>query len=163
MSQSKQNTQHQYLKNYQQLIISQQTLLLSTVTEKGSPESSYAPFVTDVHGKYYIFVSELASHTKNMLKNAKASILFIQPETEAKNLFARERVVFDCLVDEIQPQGKRYNEQMLIMNEKFGDTVELLKSLPDFHLLALTPISGKYIAGFGKAFSINIGDNSLKF
>lgn len=162
MSQSKENLQ-QHLKNYQQLTLSQQTLLLSTVTKKGNPESSYAPFVTDVHGKYYIFVSELASHTKNMLNNAKVSILIIQPEIEAKNLFARERVVFDCLVDEVLQQDERYDEQMLMMHEKFGDTVELLKSLPDFHLLELKPINGKYIAGFGKAFSINIDDNSLNF
>ena len=44
------------------------------------------------------------------------------------------------------------------MQEKFGETIELLRSLPDFHLLALTPVNGKYVAGFGKAYSINVVD-----
>ena len=49
------------------------------------------------------------------------------------------------------------------MNDQFGETVELLRSLPDFHLLALTAVKGRYIAGFGKAFVINMADGSLGF
>jgi len=147
--------------NYQQLIQSQQTLILSTVTEQGKPESSYAPYVRDEQGVFYIYVSELASHTQNMLKTATASILFIQSEKECKNIFARERVVFDCSISEVQKQDECYYKQMLIMKEKLGETVELLQSLPDFHLFALTPINGKYIAGFGKAFSIDMENNPL--
>jgi len=154
-------SQQEHIRNYQQLIQSQKTLILSTVTEQGIPESSYAPYVRDEQGVFYIYVSELASHTENMLKTATASILFIQPEKECKNLFARERVVFDCSISEVQKQDKCYYKQMLIMKEKLGETVELLQSLPDFHLLALTPINGKYIAGFGKAFSIDMENGSL--
>jgi len=154
-------SQQEHIRNYQQLIQSQQTLILSTVTEQGIPESSYAPYVRDEQGVFYIYVSELASHTQNMLKTATASILFIQLEKECKNLFARERVVFDCSISEVQKQDKCYYKQMLIMKEKLGETVELLQSLPDFHLLALTPINGKYIAGFGKAFSIDMENGSL--
>jgi len=149
------SNQNEYKENYQQLIQSQQTLLLSTVTEQGKPESSYAPYVRDEAGVFYIYVSELASHTKNMLQNQQASILFIQPEKECKNLFARERVIFDCSINEVQREDECYYKQMLIMKEQLGETVELLQSLPDFHLLALTPVNGKYIAGFGKAFSID--------
>jgi len=154
-------SQQEHIRNYQQLIQSQKTLILSTVTEQGIPESSYAPYVRDEQGVFYIYVSELASHTENMLKTATASILFIQPEKECKNLFARERVVFDCSISEVQKQDECYYKQMLIMKEELGETVELLQSLPDFHLLALTPINGKYIAGFGKAFSIDVENGSL--
>jgi len=154
-------SQQEHIRNYQQLIQSQKTLILSTVTEQGIPESSYAPYVRDEQGVFYIYVSELASHTQNMLKTATASILFIQPEKECENLFARERVVFDCSISEVQKQDECYYKQMLIMKEKLGETVELLQSLPDFHLLALTPINGKYIAGFGKAFSIDVENGSL--
>jgi len=154
-------SQQEHINNYQQLIKSQQTLILSTVTEQGKPESSYAPYVRDKQGVFYIYVSELASHTQNMLKTATASILFIQPEKACKNLFARERVVFDCSVSEVQKQDECYYKQMLIMKGELGETVELLQSLPDFHLLALTPINGKYIAGFGKAFSIDMDNGSL--
>ena len=157
------SSQKDYNENYLQLVQSQQTLLLSTISEQGKAESSYAPYIRDKEGVFYIFVSELASHTKNMLQNHQASILFIQPESEAKNLFARERAVFDCVINEVQQQDECYYKQMLIMKEKFGETVELLQSLPDFHLLALAPVNGKYIAGFGKAFSINMDNDSLQF
>ncbi|MCW8882038.1 MAG: pyridoxamine 5'-phosphate oxidase family protein, partial [Sedimenticola sp.] len=45
---------------YQALIASQQTLILSTVNQHQQPEISYAPFVQDEQGVFYIFVSELA-------------------------------------------------------------------------------------------------------
>ncbi|MFK5950701.1 MAG: pyridoxamine 5'-phosphate oxidase family protein [Methylococcales bacterium] len=149
--------------SYRKLVQSQQTLILSTVTTEGKPESSYAPYVRDEQGVFYIYVSELATHTQNMLKTAFASILFIQAEKECKNLFARKRVVFDCSIKEVKSQDECYYKQMLIMKETFGETIELLQSLSDFHLLALTPVNGKYIAGFGKVFSINLESNSLQF
>ena len=147
-----------YTKNYQELIQSQQSLLLATVTAQGKPESSYAPYVRDEKGAFYIFVSELATHTKNMLQSGCASILFIQPEEQTNNFFARKRVVFDCSISEVQQQDGLYHQQLATMQEKFGETIELLRSLPDFHLLALTPVNGKYVAGFGKAYSINVVD-----
>lgn len=147
-----------YTKNYQELIQSQQSLLLATVTAQGKPESSYAPYVRDEKGAFYIFVSELATHTKNMLQSGCASILFIQPEEQTNNFFARKRVVFDCSISEVQQQDELYHQQLATMQKKFGETIELLRSLPDFHLLALTPVNGKYVAGFGKAYSINVVD-----
>ncbi len=155
--------QHALLKNYQQLLQSQQTLLLSTVTEQGKPELSYAPYVRDQKGVFYIYVSELAAHTKNLQQSGIASLLLIQPEEQATNLFARERVMFECECHELEKQNECYDQQMLIMKEKFGDTVELLQSLPDFHLFALSPVNGKYIAGFGKAFSIDTTNDVLQF
>jgi len=136
----------------EQLILTQQTLLLSTVSPTGDPECSYAPYVRDQQGVFYIFVSERASHTQNMLQTALASILFIQPEQQAKNIFGRERVVFACTVLEIHRQQSDFETQLQAMKEKFGETIDLLRNLSDFHLLALTPVDGKYIAGFGQAF-----------
>ena len=141
---------------YRELILSQQTLLLSTVTEQNEPECSYAPYVRDQHGVFYIYVSEMAAHTRNMLEKGCASVLFIRPEKEVQNIFARERVVFKCVVNEVKSSEERYDKQLLNMKDKFGETVELLRSLSDFHLLALTPLNGKYIAGFGQAYSIDL-------
>jgi putative heme iron utilization protein len=111
---------------------------------------------------FYIYVSELAAHTKNMLHNNRVSVLFIMPESETQNLFARERIVFDCTISEIQQDDEIYETQLQAMQEKFGETVALLRNLTDFYLLALTPVTGKYIAGFGKAFEINIEKGQLK-
>jgi len=140
---------------YQKLIQQQKTLLLSTVNAQGEPESSYAPYVRDDDGVFYIYVSELASHTQNMLQKQQVSILIIRSEAESKNLFARERLTFQCKVMEIPTDSENYARQLSSMKQQLGETVALLQSLPDFHLLALRPVSGKYIAGFGQAHTID--------
>jgi len=33
--------------------------------------------------------------------------------------------------------------------------------LSDFHLFALCPESGQYVAGFGRAYTINVEDDTL--
>ena len=162
MDKSSKQTDEDHTRKYRELIFSQQTLLLSTVTGQGEPECSYAPYIRDQQGVFYIYVSELATHTRNMLQKGSASVLFIRPENETKNLFARERVVFNCEVNEVQGSDERFDKQLLKMKHKFGETVDLLCSLPDFHLLALTPLNGKYIAGFGQAFLINLTSDRVE-
>ena len=72
-------------RRYHDLIASQQTLLLSTASANGIPDISYAPFVRDQEGLFYIYVSHMACHTANLLNNPLASILFIRPESESGN------------------------------------------------------------------------------
>jgi heme iron utilization protein len=145
----------------QELIASQQTLLLSTVSVSGVPDLSYAPFVRDQAGCFYIFVSELAAHTANLLANPTASVMFIRPEAESRNLFAQERAVFLCKSREIGRNEHLYTTQLKVMQAQFGEVVSLLHSLSDFHLFALCPESGRYVAGFGQAYTINVKDGSL--
>ena len=151
----------EYSTAYQNLIASQQTLLLSTVSEKGEPSISYAPYIRDEQGIFYIFTSELASHTRNLLANKQAAILFIQPESESSELFARERITFKCSAEEITSKDSVYEQQLDALHRQFGQVVSLIKSLPDFHLFALKPESGQYVVGFGKAFDINMIEGKM--
>lgn len=149
-------------KLYLELMASQQTLLLSTASAIGVPDISYAPFVRDEAGVFYIYVSEMACHTANLLNNPQASILFIRPESESPNLFARERVVLSCSVTEIIRDDAIYADRIQALQHKFGEVVSVLRSLSDFHLFALRPENGRYVIGFGRAFSINMSDGSLR-
>ncbi len=157
------NAQEQTNQKYKKLVQDQQTLLLSTVSIRGEPECSYAPYVRDEYGLFYIFVSELASHAQNMLQTQRASIMFIQNEKNANNIFARERVIFNCSINEIQKQDEKYPIYLDRMSDELGETMSLLRSLPDFHLLQLTADKGRFIAGFGQAFNININNDALEF
>ena len=150
-----------FTKRYHELIASQQTLLLSTASANGIPDISYAPFVRDQAGLFYIYVSEMASHTANLLNNPQASILFIRPESESRNLFARERVVLGSSVKEIIRGTEIYANRTQALQEKFGEVVSVLRSLSDFHLFSLRPESGRYVVGFGQAFTINVNDGTL--
>jgi len=151
-----------FTRRYHELIASQQTLLLSTASASGVPDISYAPFVRDHAGLFYIFISEMACHTTNFLDNPQASILLIRPESESRNLFARERAVLSCSVNEISRDSQVYTERIQAMRDKFGEVVSVLSSLSDFHLFALRPESGRYVVGFGQAFTINVNDGTLR-
>ncbi|NOS73854.1 MAG: HugZ family protein [Methyloglobulus sp.] len=145
----------------QELLASQQTLLLSTASVSGVPDLSYAPFVQDQAGCFYVFVSELAAHTANLLANPQGSVMFIRPESESRNLFARERAVFNCTAREISRHEEIHTTQLTALQDKFGEVVSLLRSLSDFHLFALSPESGRYVAGFGQAYTVNVKDGSV--
>ncbi len=162
MSEINQQEFDELTNRYRKLIASQKTCLLSTASANGVPNISYAPFVRDDTGLYYIYVSELASHTVDLLNNPKASIMFICPESESHNLFARERAVLNCSVKEIIRDTEAYTQRIQALQEKFGKVVSVLCALPDFHLFALRQESGRYVAGFRQAFAIDVDNDSLK-
>lgn len=136
------------------LICGQDSLLIASRSKAGQADISYAPYVRS-ENLFYILVSELAKHTQNMLSYPQASVLFIEPETEASNPFARKRLTFDCQVIEIARTEQAYAMRLQAFKDKFGETVDLISQLPDFHLLALMPVQGLLVAGFGRAFLID--------
>ncbi|MCQ8104965.1 pyridoxamine 5'-phosphate oxidase family protein [Methylomonas sp. SURF-2] len=136
------------------LIARSNSLLLASSSVAGEAAISYAPFIRDDAG-FYIFVSALASHTQNLLARPRASILFMEPEADAGNPFARRRLTFACRVVEIGKHDERHALKLDAMAAKFGEIVAVLRSLPDFHLLLLQPEQGRFVAGFGKAFSVD--------
>ena len=133
-----------------------QTLHLATVGPNGQPDASYAPYV-QLDDKYYIFVSQLAAHTQNLLAQRQASIMLIQPEQEAKSLFARMRYTCACEVVNIARTASLFNEVIDSMQERFGSIIELLTSLGDFYLLQLQPTNAHLVIGFGKAIELDEG------
>ena len=151
-----------FTRRYHELIASQQTLLLSTASVTCVPDISYAPFVQDHAGFFNIFVSDMAGHTANLLNNPQASLLFIRPESECLNLFARERAVLNCSVKEIRREDEIFINRLQALQDKFGEVVNVLRSLSDFHLFALRPESGRFVIGFGRAFTINMNDGTLR-
>lgn len=137
------------------------TLQLSTLTVEGKPNASYSPFVTDEQGNFYIFVSQLASHTQDLLANPQASILLIQDEVETRQIFARRRISYQCDVEVVVAENSDYLSMLDALQERFGNVVELLRTLPDFILFRLTPYQGQYVKGFGKAYKL-VGDGLLE-
>ncbi|WP_415900283.1 HugZ family protein [Neptuniibacter sp. QD48_11] len=145
-----------------QLQESKKTLLLSTLSAEGFPEISYAPYVKDKQGSFYIFISELAAHTQSLLANNECSVMFITDEEQSQNLFARERLIFSCLSERVDNQEDAYQSMLDDLEEKFGNVVGMLRSLPDFHLFRLKPQQGRYVVGFGKAYVVDPSSGSLE-
>lgn len=133
------------------------SLLMSTVSEDGIPDASYAPFVTHKED-YYVFISELSIHTNNVAKTGQASVFFIEDEDKAKHLFARKRVTLQCETAEIGRDTEQHKNIMALFRDKFGLFMEMLEKNTDFHLYRIRPLKGAYVAGFGRAFKIE-GEN----
>lgn len=133
------------------------SLLMATSSIDGIPNASYAPYVI-VQGDYYVFISELSAHTQNLKQNNALSVLFIEDECRAKQIFARQRVTYQCHANKIDRQDERFDAVIKVLTERFGDIISMLDSLKDFHLFRLHPIKGTYVQGFARAFAIE-GEN----
>ena len=129
------------------------TVQLATLNPAGNPEASYTPYIKQA-GRYYIFISELATHTANILGHPILSLFFIQNEADAKNLFARRRLTIECSATSIPREHQQWDTLLDAFQSEHGPTVEVLRSLPDFHLFELTPSTASYVKGFGQAFTL---------
>ena len=132
----------------------QKSLQLATVTSKGLPLASYAPFYRDEDGSFYILVSDLSAHTANLL-TGKADILIIENESESRQIYARTRLNFPCSVFDIVRRSQQYNELINQLHNCHGEIISTLSALSDFHLLRLIPDEGMFIRGFGQAYTID--------
>jgi putative heme iron utilization protein len=134
--------------------LSFRSVLLATVNREGVPEASYAPYVMDRQGSYYVFVSRLARHTCDFKETGHVSLQFIENEDAARNLFARRRLTVLCDAAVIPRESPTREEILEHFTQYFGRFVETLRGLRDFELFRLTPRSGLYVRGFGQIFRV---------
>ncbi len=141
------------------LIESTFSLQLATLGEDGTPHCGYTPFIADVQRdsgpvSLYIFVSELAVHTRDLLANPRASVMIIEDEQNASQVFARTRVTYDCDVRVLGRDHPEWASHLDAYRQRHGKVVDLLRELPDFHLMCLQPRHGNFVMGFGKAYRL---------
>ena len=131
-----------------------QSLLMATADGDGHPHVSYAVHVTDTSGAFYVYISGLAMHTRNLANRPVASIMFIEDEGQAANPFARKRLTIDCGAELIPRHTPSWEEVLARFAERHGGIVGVLKGLPDFQLFRLVPTAGVYVRGFGQAYTL---------
>ena len=139
------------LEEAEDLISQFKTVQLATINHQGNPEASYTPYIREA-GRYYIFISGLASHTNNILAHPVLSLFFIQNEDDTKNIFARRRLTLECTASPISRENEQWNALLDQFQDEHGATVYVLRSLADFQLFELKPTLGSYVKGFGQAY-----------
>jgi putative heme iron utilization protein len=131
-----------------------QSTVLGTLGANGYPFSSYAPFYYD-GAVVYVFISDIATHAKNMQATPKASAFFVEDESMTENIFKRKRISLQCNVLRINKEEERFDRIMENFQTRFeGGTLPMLMGMKDFNLYALTPIYGEATFGFGEAYNI---------
>lgn len=138
----------------QELINASKSVILATVDAEGNPNSSYAPFV-QVDQTFYILVSFMAKHTKNLADGRKTSIMFIEDESATKQIYARERLTLEAATSQIERDSEVWNTVVGKLRETHGKVVEVISEMGDFILIALQPLKGSYVNGFGSAYFVN--------
>lgn len=146
--------------NCRRFLETHKTLALATLDEAGAPCISYAPFLLH-DGVFYIFISQLAAHTRHLQHQHLASVMVMADEGETRNLFACQRfsqaVVAEAVADNSLAELVLDN-----MQEVLGKTLGLLRGLSDFGLYRLVPQgNGRYVAGFGKAFDVSLSAKAV--
>lgn len=131
-----------------------QTAIIGTLDKDHLPFSSYAPYIYD-NNHFYVYISDIATHAKNIQVNPKVSLFFIEDESKADNLFARKRITLQCDSVKIERNSKRFEEVLALFSIKFdAKMVETLKKMTDFNLFEFKVTYGEATFGFGKAYLI---------
>lgn len=138
----------------QELINASKSIILATVDAEGNPNSSYAPFV-QVDQTFYILVSFMAKHTKNLADGRKTSVMFIEDESATKQIYARERLTLEATTSQIERDSEVWNAAVAKLRETHGKVVEVISEMGDFILIALQPVKGSYVNGFGSAYFVD--------
>ncbi|WP_321277514.1 HugZ family protein [Thiomicrorhabdus indica] len=146
-------TDGEVFKQMQQLIDQQASVHIATVNSSGQPEASYAPFIAR-EKSVYLYLSKLAVHSRNLQQNPKLSLLFIEPEGESVDVFARKRVTWKCELEAIQRESELWQEIMDQFEMEHGKTVQLIRQLSDFTLYCCRPVKANVVLGFAKAYTL---------
>ena len=144
----------------------QQTLILASQSEENEPLASYAPFIENEESCFFLLLSNLAGHSANLHSHQEqqslVSVLLIEDEQSARNIFARRRLSYSCRVNIWSRKHPQWQQTINTLQHKFGKTIEVLAHLEDFNIYCLSPQTGHYIRGFGQAYELHdIGNHNF--
>lgn len=134
-----------------------QTLQIASADHKGRPTASYAPFVQLDEDKFGIYISELATHSQNLTENPFASIMFIEPEAQTTQLFARKRLVYSCKAARYARNSSEFTQVMDALKQRFPETMGFLESMHDFNVFIFSAHHASFVKGFAQAFEFEGG------
>lgn len=142
---------------YRALRDSSKAALLATLAEEQMPCASYAPLVW-VDDSCYLYLSDLASHTRNLKRCPSLSLLLMEDEDRVANAFARRRITFEATVVIVEREDPLFARVLAEFRHCFGKVMDMIEPLPDFHLFRLQLKAGRFVRGFGQAYELT-GDH----
>ena len=134
-------------------LIENNNSIIISVNQDDVTDLGYAPYIF-YENYYYIFVSELSTHVKLLLKQKVGTFMIINDETNSQNIWARIRLKFSAKIEVIIRDSEEFNIICEKIRYKHGKTMNLIKQFSDFHLIKIIPSRGTFISGFGNAFNL---------
>lgn len=134
-------------------IHSRRSLQLASIRDDGAPFASYAPFAIGDEC-LYVLISEIAVHARNLQANPLASVLIVEDEDSAEELFARKRVNYLMDAEKLQEDSPEWKTGVDTLHQRLGERILNLSTLGDFKLFRLIPREGRYVKGFARAYQL---------
>jgi len=128
--------------------------LLATLADAQMPCASYAPLVW-VDDCCFLYLSDLASHTRNLKRCPAISFLLMENEDGIANAFARRRITFAAIAVIVEREDPLFARVLAEFRQRFGKVMDMIEPLPDFHLFRLQLQSGRFVRGFGQAYELS--------
>jgi hypothetical protein len=127
---------------------------LGTLHE-GAPFVSMVPAVPAPDGSgFLIHVSRLAQHTRDLVADARMSLLFTARLTEDQDPLALPRVTLQGAAEAIAADSGEYEQAAEAYLARFPQA-EMTLGLGDFSFFHLRPATGRLVLGFGRALSLD--------
>jgi putative heme iron utilization protein len=137
-----------------QLVRARTTAALGTLHDH-APYVSMVPYAIAADGAgFIIHVSTLAAHTKDMLADARVSLLISEAEGGERSPLALARVSVRAAAERLAADAPRLAEFRSAYLARFPDA-ETMFGFADFALFLLRPASARFVAGFGQAHSLS--------
>jgi putative heme iron utilization protein len=136
------------------LLRERSTAALGTL-HAGAPFVSMVPYAIATDGSgFVIHVSKLAAHTKDMLADARVSLLVAEPEGDRKQALALARVSVQGSARRIPSGSSDLSGCRAAYLARFPEA-EPLFGFADFSIFLIRPDSARFVAGFGEAHSLS--------
>ncbi|MDH3310575.1 MAG: pyridoxamine 5'-phosphate oxidase family protein [Gammaproteobacteria bacterium] len=143
-----------YAQTLRELLRTQQVASLGTL-RKGQPYVSMVPFAILPGGSgFVIHVSQLATHTKDMLLSPQVSLLIVAPPTPEIPAQALARVTIQGQAVPYTDATQGHAEAKAAYLSRFPLSAEMF-SFSDFSLFAILPNSIRFIGGFAQATTLS--------
>jgi heme iron utilization protein len=121
---------------------------LATLDGNGAPFASYVTVAPAADGSPLLLLSRLALHTKNLQRDARASLLFVREPGPGEEAMAALRLTLSGAVlgDEDPDSARRFLAR--------NPDAERYSGFADFSLYRLHVSAGHLVAGFGRIVSL---------
>lgn len=135
------------------LVRARATAALGTL-HGGAPYVSMVPYAIAADGSgLLIHVSTLAAHTKDMLADARVSLLITEAEGAEKSPLGLERVSVQATAERVASGAAELPAFRAAYLARFPDAEQMF-GFADFSIFLIRPLSARFVAGFGQAHSL---------
>lgn len=119
----------------------------------GAPVVSLVAYALAAEG-FVVHVSRLATHTQDMLADARVSLLVAEAEGGGKSPLALQRASVQGLAQQLAPDAPERCALKTAYLARFPEAEQLF-GFADFSMFLIRPLAARFVAGFGQAHSLS--------